>query len=85
MNWQSKITQKTKYRNTEHEFELLLKHEYLKFKYFIFLCLGLMDKVSWACLYSSSWLQALICTGIIQNMLVLNMALIDHYVFAIAF
>ena len=22
MNWQSKITQKTKYRNTEHEFEL---------------------------------------------------------------
>ena len=85
MNWPSKITQKTKYRNTEHEFELFLKQECLKFKQFIFLCLGLMDKVSWACSYSSSWLQALICTDIIQNMLVLNMALIDHYVFAIAF
>ena len=32
MNWQSKITQKTKYRNTEHEFELFSKQEYLKFK-----------------------------------------------------
>ena len=32
MNWPSKITQKTKYRNTEHEFELFLKQEYVKFK-----------------------------------------------------
>ena len=43
MNWQSKITQKTKYRNTEHAFELFSKQEYLKLIQVLYLPMPLVN------------------------------------------